>query len=162
MPEIIYRDESYQIMGVLFDVHSNLGGGFSEIVCKDALEYEFKNLNITLIEDEVDLERYSKKKKTDKEPKKSTVQETYELWLEKNSIKEIAAIRKLTTQTIGGHIAKLIETETISITDVLPEEKIMELAKAFKGYKEETLNGLKEQYGDKFTWDELKMYKASL
>ncbi|WP_309614218.1 helix-turn-helix domain-containing protein [Flavobacterium sp.] len=128
----------------------------------ETIREEFKNLNVTLIEDEVDLERYTKKKKTYKEPKKSTVQETYELWLEKNSIKEIAAIRKLTTQTIGGHIAKLIETETISITDVLPEEKIQELAKAFKGYKEETLNGLKEQYGDKFTWDELKMFKASL
>lgn len=33
-------------MGILFDVHSNLGGGFSEIVYKDALEYEFKNLKI--------------------------------------------------------------------------------------------------------------------
>ena len=47
MPEILYKEESYQIMGVLFDVHSNLGGGFSEIVYKDALEYEFKSLNMT-------------------------------------------------------------------------------------------------------------------
>ncbi len=135
---------------------------FYKIRKLETIREEFKNLNVTLIEDEVDLERYTKKKKTDKATKKSTVQETYELWLEKNSIKEIAAIRKLTTQTIGGHIAKLIETETISITDLLPEEKIQELAEAFKGYKEETLNGLKEQYGDKFTWDELKMFKASL
>lgn len=134
---------------------------FYKIRKLETIREEFKNLNITLIEDEVDLERYTKKK-TVKTPKKSTVQETYELWLEKNSIKEIAAIRKLTTQTIAGHIAKLIETETIKITDVLPEEKIQELTKAFKGYKEETLNGLKEQYGDKFTWDELKMFKASL
>lgn len=128
----------------------------------ESIREEFKTVNVTLIEDEVDLKRYTKKKKTAKEPKKSTVQETYELWLQKNSIKEIAAIRKLTTQTIGGHLAKLIETGTIAITDVLPEEKIQELAEAFKGYKEETLNGLKEQHGDKFTWDELKMFKASL
>ena len=46
MPEVLYKEESYLIMGILFDVHSNLGGGFSEIVYKDALEYEFKNLNI--------------------------------------------------------------------------------------------------------------------
>jgi len=46
MSEIIYKEESHQIMSVLFDVHSNLGGGFSEIVYKDALEYEFKSLNI--------------------------------------------------------------------------------------------------------------------
>jgi GxxExxY protein len=42
MTKILYQLESYQIMGILFDVHRNLGGGFSEIVYKDALEYEFK------------------------------------------------------------------------------------------------------------------------
>ena len=139
---------------------------FYKIRKLETIREEFKNTNATLIDPEasgeVNLERYTKKKKTDKAPKKSTVQETYELWLEKNTIKEIAAIRKLTTQTIGGHLAKLIETETISIKDFLTEEKIQELSKAFKGYKEETLNGLKEQYGDKFTWDELKLFKASL
>jgi GxxExxY protein len=46
MAEILYKEESYILMGILFDVHSNLGGGFSEIVYKDALEYEFKNLNV--------------------------------------------------------------------------------------------------------------------
>ncbi len=128
----------------------------------EAIQNQFREVNVTLIEDEVDLERYTKKNKEKKEPKKSTVQETYELWLEKNTIKEIAAIRKLTSQTIGSHIAKLIESGTIAITAVLPEDKILELEKAFKGYKEETLNGLKEQYGEKFTWEELRMFKASL
>ena len=128
----------------------------------ESIREEFKNVNVTLIEDEVDLERYNKKKKANKEPKKTTVQETYELWFQRNSIKEIAAIRKLTTQTISTHIAKLIETETILISDVLPEEKIQELTKIFKNYKEESLNELKEQVGNQFTWDELKMFKASL
>lgn len=125
-----------------------------------AIQQEFKHVNVTLIEDEEDIERYTRKKKT-KEPKKSTVQETYELWLQKNSIKEIAVLRKLTTQTIAGHLAKLIEAQTIAISDVLPEAKIEELAKAFQDYKEETLNGLKEQYGNQFTWDELKMFQAA-
>ncbi|MBA4276782.1 helix-turn-helix domain-containing protein [Flavobacterium sp.] len=128
----------------------------------EAIQSQVKQVNITLIEDEADLERYTKKKKGIKVTKKSTIEETYELWLEKNTIKEIAAIRKLTLQTIGTHIAKLIESGTIAITAVLPEDKLLELEKAFKGYNEETLNSLKEQYGDKFTWDELKMFKASL
>lgn len=128
----------------------------------EKIREEFKSLNVTLIEDEVDLERYtSKKTAKTKESKKSTVEETYELWQQKNTIKEIAAIRKLTPQTISGHLAKLIESETISISDVLPEDKIQELAKAFKGYNEESLNALKEKHGDTFSWDELKMYKAS-
>jgi GxxExxY protein len=46
MSNIIYKDESYKLIGVLFDVYNNLGSGFSEIVYKDALEYEFKLLNI--------------------------------------------------------------------------------------------------------------------
>lgn len=42
MSNIIYKEESYAIIGALFDVYNNLGCGFSEIVYKDALEYEFK------------------------------------------------------------------------------------------------------------------------
>ena len=125
------------------------------------IQEEFKNVHITLIEDEADLDRYSIRKKT-KEPKKSTVQETFELWQQKKDIKEIASIRKLTTQTIYGHLAKLVESQTIALSEILPDDKIQELSQAFKGYKEETLNGLKDQYGDKFSWDELKLYKASL
>jgi hypothetical protein len=126
------------------------------------IQEEFKNVNITLIEDEVDVERYTKKKKEPKETKKSTVQETYELWLEKNTIQEIAAIRKFTPETILSHLTKLIMTQTIRIEDVLPEDKIQELTEAFKGYKEESISPLKEKYGDKFSWEELRMFKASL
>ncbi|WP_339917569.1 GxxExxY protein [Yeosuana marina] len=42
MSNIVYKDESYAIVGVPFEVYNNLGSGFSEIVYKDALEYEFK------------------------------------------------------------------------------------------------------------------------
>ncbi len=46
MTSILYRDESYAIVGALFEVYNNLGSGFSEIVYKDALEHEFKNREI--------------------------------------------------------------------------------------------------------------------
>ncbi len=125
------------------------------------IQEEFKNVNVTLIEDEADLERYASKKKAVKETKKSTVQETYELWLEKNTIQEIAAIRKFTEETILGHLTKLIVAQTIKIEDVLPEDKILELTQAFKGYTEESITPLKEKHGDKFSWEELRMFKAS-
>src|SRR5438552_113450 len=44
--EIIYKDESYQIIAACLEVHKILGKGFSEIVYKDALEYEFIKRNI--------------------------------------------------------------------------------------------------------------------
>ncbi len=46
MTDIIYKDDSYKIIGICFEVHNNLGPGFLEIVYKDALEYEFKKANI--------------------------------------------------------------------------------------------------------------------
>ena len=46
MNEIIYKEESYRIIGLCMEVHNNLGAGFLEIVYKDALEYEFKKANI--------------------------------------------------------------------------------------------------------------------
>jgi hypothetical protein len=125
------------------------------------IQTEFKTANITLIDDQADLDRYSKSKKSEKVVKKSTVQETHELWLAKNSIKEIAKIRLLTTQTINTHIAKLIETNLIEINEVLTNDKIKDLTIAFEGFNvEETLNDLKVRYEEKFTWDELKLYKA--
>ena len=128
----------------------------------ESIQTEFKSQNVTLIENEYDVERYTSKKAAKKEPKKSTFLVTYELWQEKNSISDIANIRKLTKQTIYNHLAKLIEIKAITVQEVLPEDKIMALTKAFEGYAEASLNPLKEKYGDTFTWDDLKIFKASL
>lgn len=127
----------------------------------ETVTQEFKKVKITLIDDEEDIDRYAKKEKK-KEPKKSTLQETFELWQQQLSVAEIASIRKLTEQTIGGHLAKLIEAKSIKISEVLPEDKIIELAEAFKGFEGNSVTELKEKYGEKFSWDELKMFKASL
>lgn len=43
---MIYKKDSYDIVGTLFEVHNNLGGGFLEVVYKDAIEYEFKKEGI--------------------------------------------------------------------------------------------------------------------
>jgi uncharacterized protein YpbB len=123
---------------------------------------DFKKATITLIDDEKDAERYVPKKSAKKETKKSTVQETYELWLEQKSIQEIATIRKFTQETILGHLTKLIQSKKITINEVLQEDKISALTEAFAGYTEESVSPLKEKFGDQFTWEELRMFKASL
>jgi GxxExxY protein len=46
MSNIIYKEESFEIIGKCMEVHNNLGPGFLEIVYKDALEYEFKKAGI--------------------------------------------------------------------------------------------------------------------
>lgn len=46
MNELIYKEEAFQIIGICMNVHNILGGGFLEIVYKDAIEYEFQKLSI--------------------------------------------------------------------------------------------------------------------
>lgn len=42
LENVIYKAESYEIIGKCMQVHNHLGAGFSEIVYKDALEHEFR------------------------------------------------------------------------------------------------------------------------
>lgn len=74
-----------------------------------AIQATFKKVNANLIDDDLDEERYLPKKKTKSPTKKTTVEETYDLWKLNNSIAEIASIRVLTKQTIYGHFVKLIQ-----------------------------------------------------
>ncbi|MFL1013393.1 GxxExxY protein [Flavisericum labens] len=58
MSKIVHKDESYEIVGVLFEVYNNLGSGFLEIVYKDAIEYEFKLRNIPFLREKEYLVTY--------------------------------------------------------------------------------------------------------
>ncbi|MFC4738385.1 helix-turn-helix domain-containing protein [Flavobacterium ponti] len=109
-----------------------------------------------------DVSYYEPKTKKPKESKKPTIEITLDFWKEKISVSQIASKRKLTETTIYSHFAKLIQQEYIAIEDVLPEEKIKKLKVLFKYFKGESLSELKETVGDKFSWEELKLYKASL
>ncbi len=40
------QDETYKLIGIAMEIHRVLGKGFSEIVYKDAFEYEFKQNGI--------------------------------------------------------------------------------------------------------------------
>ncbi len=50
---LIYREESYRIIGLCMEVHGILGKGHSEVVYKDALEYEFSTSQIPFSREKV-------------------------------------------------------------------------------------------------------------
>lgn len=131
----------------------------------ERIREELKTTNTDIFRTEEPVVRYKSAKAEKNElktAKKTTVEETYDLWMEKNSVEDIARMRKLNVQTIEGHLIRLIQAKKIEITDVLPYDKILALREAFQFYQEESLSPLKEKYGDEFTWDELKMFKASI
>ena len=44
--EIIYKDLTYKIIGILYDVHNKLGGGHKEVYYQRAIQLEFDKNNI--------------------------------------------------------------------------------------------------------------------
>lgn len=49
MKEIIYRDESYRIMGACFEVYKEKGCGFLEAVFQECLEFELGDQGIPFV-----------------------------------------------------------------------------------------------------------------
>ena len=46
MTELIYKEESFKIIGLCMEVHRELGNGHSEAIYKDALEFELSQSGI--------------------------------------------------------------------------------------------------------------------
>ena len=49
MADLLFKEESYKIIGACFEVHNILGHGFKEAVYKDALELELIKLEIPFV-----------------------------------------------------------------------------------------------------------------
>ena len=98
-----------------------------------------------------------------KKEKRSTYDITLLLWKEGKTVAEIAKERTLSQATIYSHIAKCIEQDKIAIIEVLPEETINELNTIFKENEElTTLKSLYEKTEERYSWDELRLFRAYL
>lgn len=125
------------------------------------VQNELRAENPTLVN--VDMPKKKKsKKKSDKKNKKSTYETTLELFLSGKDVKAIAEERQLTTNTIYSHMARLIQNEKVEIEDVMEKERFKELKALIGTEMHEGLKPYKEKFGSQVTWDELKLYRASL
>jgi len=89
MNNLLYKEDSYFIIGACMEVHKELGKGFSEIVYGDALELEFKRSNI----------KYSREKRFNITYKETILPHYYiaDFVINDKIILEIKAIESLTS-----------------------------------------------------------------
>jgi hypothetical protein len=116
-----------------------------------------------LIREMDDVSYYEAPKKKKKLNQKPTTEETFELWQKKMTIEEIAKARVLSVGTIYTHFAKLVEEKRIDIAVLMSQDRILEIATAFESFEPNApLGEIKAILDDSITWEELRIYKASL
>jgi hypothetical protein len=106
------------------------------------------------------LAKTSKSKSKEKEAKKSTYELSFELWQKSKSIAEVANVRKLTFQTVSGHLIKYVEKGEIEVEELIDLEKLKLIYKKLNGKKDfESLTQMRTFLNDEFSFDELRLYK---
>ena len=125
-------------------------------------EMRASNSSFDFDTDFIQLKTKSSKKKEKKEKKLTTYERTLAMIQDGLSIEAIAKERQLGESTIYAHCERLIKSEKIELRDVMPTERINELSDIFDDFEGDSLTPLKEKVGDLFTWEELKLYRASL
>ncbi len=61
MTEILFKEESFQVIGVCMEIHRTLGMGLKEINYKDAMEMDFLAMNIPFVREKRFNVRYKEK-----------------------------------------------------------------------------------------------------
>ena len=102
-----------------------------------------------------------------KEQKPVTVVEseekTFELFGLGKNIEEIAKERNLEISTIYSHLHNLVANNYLSISDVVPEEKIQQVIEVYNQFKNEPrLKELKEKLPENISYGEIKCVLADL
>ena len=96
-----------------------------------------------------------------KDEKIVTHDKTWELWKKRMTIEAIAKERKLTEKTIYSHFEILISQGKVLITELLSRKSVAELTKLFEELADnQSITQVKEQVGEKYTWEELKIFKS--
>lgn len=124
-------------------------------------EIRLENPTITDIDDGIIISTGAKKKQS-KTPKKSTYAQTLEFFEAGMDISAIAEKRKLTVQTVYSHLTKLISSGEVDIKAVMSEDRLNYFHEKINKDTTLSLGQMKELVGDEASWEEVRLYRASL
>jgi uncharacterized protein YpbB len=116
-------------------------------------------------EEEWDVPEVRVKKKGEKGPKKlkgETYLKTYVLLKEGRSLADIAAERSMSLSTIEGHAARGITEGVLDIEALMPGDVLETIADWMRAHADQGLNDARANFGDRFTYGQLRMVQAWL
>ncbi len=82
------------------------------------------------------------------------------MYKEGKSVKEIAEQRKLSPQTIEGHMAYFVQEGLVSVDELVTREKLVLIEPALQDYDGKTLTSVKTKLGDDISYGDIKIALA--
>lgn len=92
----------------------------------------------------------------------STVRATYNLYKDDLTVDEIAKKRKLTVNTVYNHFCQLIEMGAVSISEILNNSKIKDIAIVIKKVGADKLSVIKSQCKPSISYNDIKLMLSHL
>jgi PIF1-like helicase/Helix-turn-helix domain len=87
---------------------------------------------------------------------------TYKLYLEGKTIEEIAQIRTMAVSTLYGHFTKLIGEGKVAIEKLVPTDRFNTIKAALMALTDNSILPAKEQLGDDYSFDEIRLVKSHI
>ena len=137
------------------------GERFLRIINRYADEH---SLTSTIADKKVKKQRKEKDKddadKPVAETKPDTKKETFILYKQGKALDEIAEQRKLSKQTIEGHLAYFVQEGMVSVDELVTREKLVLIEPALEDYDGKTLGSVKNKLGDDISYGEIRLALA--
>ncbi len=102
------------------------------------------------------------KVKAEKLPKTDTKKVSFDLYKSGKAVEEVAIERGMVVGTIEGHLAQFISTGDLPITDFMEKDNVQEIMDFYKGTDARASAPAKEHFGEKYSYQQLKMALAHL
>lgn len=109
-------------------------------------------------------EKVTKRKRKEKDNSRlpDTKAESFRLYKEGKSVLEISQERKLTIQTIEGHLAYYVRNGSIKIDELVSADKLALIVPALKEFNGSTMTPIKEKLGNAIGFGEIRLALAWL
>ncbi|MEI7596252.1 MAG: helix-turn-helix domain-containing protein [Bacteroidota bacterium] len=153
--EVSFQEQLKQMYKAAALIEANIKG--------TSLTRETQNKLSTEIEipksEKVQVEKISKEKKPKLE-KGSTQKDSYKLYKEGISVKEIAALRGLTQQTIENHLATFIQSGELNPEELVSKEKLNKIIDTSKQLNTLAAIPIKEALPADYTYSDIRFARA--